>query len=170
MKVLGVIIAGGKSSRMLGREKAFLKLANVPLIERVSSRIRFQVHAIAINANGDVSRFASLGVPVIQDAVALHSPLAGIHAAISYGASHGYDSVLTVPSDTPLLPLDLVERLEEECCGGGQQQPHPLSHWLVVHGACASAGWFHPAGWDGQGAGFRAQGCHGRGGMVCLSA
>ncbi len=133
MRVLGVIIAGGKSTRMQGREKAFLKLANVPMIERVHSRIRFQVLDVVINANGDVSRFANLGLPVIGDRLTLHSPLAGIHAALHYGREMGYDSVLTVPSDTPLLPLDLVERLEEEGrrTGGAVAASNSRTHYLV---------------------------------------
>ena len=133
MKVLGVIIAGGKSTRMQGREKAFLKLANVPMIERVHSRIRFQVEDVAVNANGDVARFADLGLAVFGDRLTLHSPLSGIHAALQYGRNLGYDSVLTVPSDTPLLPLDLVERLEEEgrSTGGAVAASNSRTHYLV---------------------------------------
>jgi molybdenum cofactor guanylyltransferase len=132
-KVLGVIIAGGKSSRMQGREKAFLKLANVPMIERVQSRIHFQVQDVAINANGDVSRFSSLNLPIICDRIALHSPLAGIHAALHYGREEGYDAVLTVPSDTPLLPLDLVERLEDEgrSTGAAVAVSNSRAHYLI---------------------------------------
>lgn len=115
MKILGAIIAGGKSSRMGGREKAFLDLGGVPLVERVYSRIRFQVHSVVINANGDASRFERLGLPVIPDTRAdVQSPLAGLHAALTYGAGGNFDAVLTVPSDAPFLPLDLVDRLEDE--------------------------------------------------------
>jgi molybdenum cofactor guanylyltransferase len=132
-RTLGVIIAGGKSTRMQGREKAFLKLASVPLIERVYSRIRFQVDDVVINANGDTSRFGNLNLPIISDSLPLHSPLAGIHAALHYGQSRGYHSVLTVPSDTPLLPFDLVERLEEEgrSTGGAVAVSNSRTHYLV---------------------------------------
>lgn len=117
MKILGAIIAGGNSTRMGGREKAFLELDGVTLIERVSSRIGFQVDDLVINANGDPTRFAALDHVVIADRLDdVRTPLAGLHAALSFGADDGYDAVLTVPSDSPLLPLDLVERLKE----GGQ--------------------------------------------------
>jgi molybdenum cofactor guanylyltransferase len=115
MKILGAIIAGGRSSRMGGREKAFLDLGGVPLLERVWSRIRFQVHDVIINANGDGSRFARFGLPVIADTVhTVQTPLAGLHAALTYAVTENFDAVLTVPTDSPFLPLDLVDRLEEE--------------------------------------------------------
>ncbi len=114
MKILGVIIAGGQSSRMGGREKAFIELTGATLLERVYSRIRFQVDDVVINANGDASRFAAFDLTVIGDQHAgLATPLAGLHAALAHGQSHGFDAVLTVPSDSPFLPLDLVKRLEE---------------------------------------------------------
>jgi molybdenum cofactor guanylyltransferase len=120
MRILGVVIAGGLSTRMGGKEKAFLTLGHATLIERVISRIRFQVHDIIINANGDAGRFVNFGVKVIPDTVAdIQTPLAGLHAAIAYGQKAAFDAVLTVPSDAPFLPLDLVQRLEEEGRGTG---------------------------------------------------
>ncbi len=114
MNILGAIIAGGNSTRM-GQEKAFIELRGVPLIDRVFSRIRFQVHSTVINANGDPLRFAHFGLPVVHDLITtIRSPLAGLHAVMSYAVRHRFDAVLTVPSDTPFLPLDLVDRLEEE--------------------------------------------------------
>jgi molybdenum cofactor guanylyltransferase len=114
MRILGVIIAGGQSSRMGGREKAFVELNGATLLERVYSRIRFQVDDVVINANGDASRFSAFDLTVIGDQhVGLGTPLVGLHAALAHGQSHGFDAVLTVPSDSPFLPLDLVKRLEE---------------------------------------------------------
>jgi molybdenum cofactor guanylyltransferase len=113
MRVLGAVIAGGQSRRMGGQEKAFLMLDGVSLIERVVSRIAFQVDAVVINANGDSSRFHVLGHDVIPDKLKTGTPLAGLHAALAQGAVGGFDAVLTVPTDTPFLPLDLVVRLAE---------------------------------------------------------
>lgn len=113
MRVLGVIVAGGQSRRMAGEEKSFARLDGVTLLERVVSRIAFQVETVALNANGDPARFASFGCPVIPDVVATGTPLAGLDAALGHGAANGFDAVLTVPSDTPFLPLDLVARLAE---------------------------------------------------------
>lgn len=134
MKILGAIIAGGRSSRMGGREKAFLELDGVALIERVSSRIGFQVHEVVINANGDPSRFARLECVVIADLLEdVTTPLAGLHAALAFGADDGFDAVLTVPSDCPLLPLDLVERLKPagDVTGAAHARSGGQDHFLT---------------------------------------
>jgi molybdenum cofactor guanylyltransferase len=112
MKILGAVIAGGKSTRMEGREKSFLMLDGATLLERTLSRLRFQVDDVIINANGDASRFAATGVTVVEDVLTdVGTPLAGLQAALYYGANHGFEAVVTVPSDAPFLPLDLVQRL-----------------------------------------------------------
>jgi molybdopterin-guanine dinucleotide biosynthesis protein A len=112
MKILGAIIAGGTSSRM-GQEKALLDIDGVPLIERVASRLRFQVDGLVINANGDPNRFIALGPIVADELKDIGTPLAGIHAVLRYAQADGFKAVVTVPSDTPFLPLDLVQRLAE---------------------------------------------------------
>lgn len=112
MKVLGAIVAGGQSTRMGGREKSFVALDGATLLERTLSRLRFQVDDVIINANGDASRFAAHGVTVVEDLLThVGTPLAGLQAALYHGANHGFEAVVTVPSDAPFLPLDLVERL-----------------------------------------------------------
>jgi molybdopterin-guanine dinucleotide biosynthesis protein A len=130
MRVLGAIIAGGHSSRMGGEEKAFISLAGIALLSRVMSRIGFQVDEMVINANGNASRFTAFGKNIIADELLnLTTPLAGLHAALSFAQANNFDAVLTVPSDTPFLPLDLVSRLSEAgqhtgaaiATSGGQQ-------------------------------------------------
>ena len=112
MKIFGCIIAGGTSSRM-GREKALVQLGGHPLITHVANRLGQQVEALGINANGDATRFSFLGLPVFPDQLATgDTPLAGLHAALHYANNAGFDAVLSVPSDTPFLPLDLRLRLE----------------------------------------------------------
>ncbi|WP_373502495.1 molybdenum cofactor guanylyltransferase [Aestuariivirga sp.] len=114
MKIAGVIVAGGRSSRM-GFEKAFALLKGRTILSHVSSRIATQVTALVINANGDASRFKELGFTVIPDRLTdIDTPLAGIHAAIAFAREHGFDAALTVPSDTPFMPRDLVPRLQAE--------------------------------------------------------
>jgi molybdenum cofactor guanylyltransferase len=134
MKILGAIIAGGHSTRMGGREKSFIELDGVTLIERVSSRIAFQVDDVVINAKGDPSRFAKLDHVVITDLIdEVGTPLAGLHAALSFAADDGYDAVLTVPSDSPLLPLDLVSRLKlaGEITGAAHARSGGQDHYLT---------------------------------------
>lgn len=114
MKIVGVIIAGGKSTRMAGREKALLPLCGKPVISHIIERLRPQVEELAINANGDAERFAAFGLPFVPDASQdVGTPLAGLEAALLWAKAKGAKLVLTVPSDTPLLPVDLVDKLAQ---------------------------------------------------------
>ncbi|MEO9168496.1 MAG: molybdenum cofactor guanylyltransferase [Aestuariivirga sp.] len=107
MKVLGAIIAGGKSSRM-GQDKAFIEWRGKNLLTHVIERLSPQVDVLIINSNADPARFA---LPVMADQIETGTPVAGLHAALTYASEHGFDAVLTSPCDTPLLPLDLRARL-----------------------------------------------------------
>lgn len=113
MRVLGAIIAGGQSRRMGGQEKAFITLGGITLMERVISRIAPQVEEVVINANGEAARFARFGQRVVADVLDTGTPLAGLHAVLCLGQREGFDAVLTVPSDSPFLPLNLVARLAD---------------------------------------------------------
>ncbi|MEZ5922874.1 MAG: molybdenum cofactor guanylyltransferase MobA [Hyphomicrobiaceae bacterium] len=120
---LGLILAGGRSERMGGREKAMLSLGGRPMIAHVVERLERQVERIVINANGDPVRFQGFGLPVIADTVqGFAGPLAGLLAGLSYslGAAGGAP-VVTVAADTPFFPLDLVGRLADEQAGDGSR-------------------------------------------------
>jgi molybdopterin-guanine dinucleotide biosynthesis protein A len=115
MKPLGVILAGGRSMRMGGQDKAMLLLAGRPMIAHVADRLAPQVERSVINANGDPSRFAGLGLPVIADTIEGYAgPLAGVLAGLTYSleAAGGRD-IVTVPADTPFFPSSLVDVLLE---------------------------------------------------------
>jgi molybdenum cofactor guanylyltransferase len=110
MRIFGVILAGGQARRMGGADKAFLSLAGSPLIRHALDRFQPQVEAVAISANGDVSRFARFGQAVLPDAVML-GPLSGILSGLDWAAAQGADAVVSVPVDAPFLPGDLVPQL-----------------------------------------------------------
>jgi molybdopterin-guanine dinucleotide biosynthesis protein A len=112
MKILGTIIAGGQSSRMGGLEKAFIDFGGRHLIAHIVDALRKQTDRVVINANGDLARFEDLGCDVIGDPPEFNAtPLAGVAAALKFAAMHGFDAVITVPSDTPFLPSDLMTKL-----------------------------------------------------------
>ncbi len=114
MKILGSIIAGGRSSRMEDREKAFLKLAGKSILDLVIGRLEPQVDQLIINANGDPSRFSEFDLAVHPDLIAtLKTPLAGLHASLALAKENGSDILITTPSDTPFLPIDMAVRLIE---------------------------------------------------------
>lgn len=111
MTIVGIILAGGQGRRM-GREKALVPLLGVPLIARVLERLAPQVQAVAISANGDPARFG-FGLPVLPDRPGETGlgPLAGIRAGLDWAAGLGAEALVSVATDTPFLPEDLVERL-----------------------------------------------------------
>ena len=114
MKVVGVLLAGGQSRRMGGGDKALRLLGGIPLLERVIERLRPQVETLVLNANGNPSRFARFGLPVMADSVpGFAGPLAGVLAGLDWTASHRPDCpyLVSVATDAPFLPADLVERL-----------------------------------------------------------
>jgi molybdopterin-guanine dinucleotide biosynthesis protein A len=123
MQPLGVILAGGQATRMGGGDKGLLALGGIPLLQRAIDRLRPQVAEIALNANGDPSRFAGYGLPVVPDSIdGFPGPLAGVLAGLDWAAEHGAYSIVTVAADTPFFPTDLVARLLDKAQG----MEHPL--------------------------------------------
>ena len=111
-RILGAILAGGLSSRM-GREKAFVELDGKPILSHAIGRLAPQVDDLILNANGDPARFAPFGLQVVADGRDDSAgPLAGLAAVLSHARERGFALVVTMPSDAPFCPPDLVERLE----------------------------------------------------------
>ena len=136
-KIVGVLLAGGLARRMGGGDKPLRLLAGRPLLDHVIDRLRPQVSAMVLNANGDPVRFASYGLPVVADSIPdFAGPLAGILAGLDWAAVHRPDCpmVVSVATDAPFLPSDLVSRLVEavECenadlaCAASGGQAHPV--------------------------------------------
>lgn len=115
-RIVGVVLAGGRSSRMGGGDKTLRELGGRPMLAHVLARLEPQVTDIVINANGDLSEFAAFGWPVVGDSLPdFQGPLAGIEAGLAWAAANCPDAamVVTVPGDTPFIPGDLVGRLCE---------------------------------------------------------
>jgi molybdenum cofactor guanylyltransferase len=103
-----VILAGGRASRLGGGDKGLLPLDDGKTVLG-SILHRLGTRRIAINANGDPARFARFGLPVLPDPIeGQPGPLAGVLAAMKWAET---DYVVTVPSDAPFLPRDLIEQL-----------------------------------------------------------
>jgi molybdopterin-guanine dinucleotide biosynthesis protein A len=97
---------------MGGGDKPLVALGGRPLLSHILYRLAPQAGAVAINANGDAVGYRPFGLPILADSVAGNpGPLAGILAALDWAAAAGFTRVLTVPGDTPFLPLDLAARL-----------------------------------------------------------
>lgn len=129
---LGVILAGGLATRMGGGDKMLLPLGQGTLLDHVLARLAPQVADVALNANGDPARLASLELPVIADSIEGHAgPLAGVLAGLDWAAARGGDSIVTVAGDTPFFPCDLVPRLLLAAEG----MAHPLALAASPRGA-----------------------------------
>jgi molybdopterin-guanine dinucleotide biosynthesis protein A len=110
----GVVLAGGLSRRMGGGDKGLLDIGGETMLGRVVRRLRPQVGRLILNANGDAGRFVSLRLAVVEDIIAGHAgPLAGVLAGMRWSLLHAPDvcHIVTVSSDVPFLPTDLVVRL-----------------------------------------------------------
>ncbi len=120
MNVVGLLLCGGQSRRMGGGDKALRLLGGIPLLDRVIERLRPQVDALVLNANGDPGRF----------------PLAGVLAGLDWAASLRPDCpyIVSVATDAPFLPTDLVTRLADGldaahadlACAASGGRAHPV--------------------------------------------
>lgn len=107
--ITGLILAGGRGSRMGGVDKGLQNHRGVPLALHVLLRLQPQVGELMINANRNLGAYESFGVPVWPDALPdFAGPLSGFLAGLEHCTTPW---MLTVPCDTPNFPLDLVERL-----------------------------------------------------------
>jgi molybdopterin-guanine dinucleotide biosynthesis protein A len=132
----GLVLAGGLARRMGGGDKAMIRIGGETILERALARVAPQCAGMLINANGDPTRFARFGLPVVADDVSgFAGPLAGILAGLDWLAANApaIAWLASVPGDCPFLPRDLVARLHAARAAAGV----PL--------ACAKSGdWRHP--------------------------
>jgi molybdenum cofactor guanylyltransferase len=109
--ITGVILAGGRGSRMGGVDKGLQNFRGMPMALYTLLRLQPQVGELMINANRNLSAYESMGVPVWPDALSDYAgPLAGFLAGLEQCET---SYLVTVPCDTPLFPQDLVARLAE---------------------------------------------------------
>lgn len=122
LRVLGVILAGGRGERLGGRVKALEMLGNTRLIDHVIARARPQADGLLVSANDplpglpdDVAVLADAHGALPLDASARNGPLSGIMAALFHAGAHGFERILTFAGDTPFVPRNLGVQLR----GGG---------------------------------------------------
>jgi molybdenum cofactor guanylyltransferase len=141
--ILGFMLAGGLSMRMGGGDKCLRLLGGKTLLARIVERLGPQVTRLALNANGDPKRFAEYSLAVVPDSVTgFVGPLAGVLAGLDWAADNmpGCQFVVTVPTDAPFLPFDLVARLAASIRAGADMatasssgQTHPVVGMWPVH-------------------------------------
>ncbi len=122
---------------MGGGDKCLRTIGGRTILEHVIERVRPQTERLLINANGDPARFERFGVPVVADAVeGFVGPLAGVLTGMTWARAHAPDAadIVTVPTDGPFVPRDLVARLVAARAAAGAElaaatsggQVHPV--------------------------------------------
>ena len=107
--ITGLILAGGRGSRMGGVDKGLQNHRGMPLAMHALMRLAPQVGHLMVNANRNLGAYEAFGVPLWPDALPDYpGPLAGFLAGLEQ-CETGY--LVTVPCDTPDFPADLVARL-----------------------------------------------------------
>lgn len=139
--ITGLILAGGRGSRMGHVDKGLQTFRGQPMAAHVLARLAPQVASVAINANQNLDTYAALGAPVWpDDLTGFEGPLAGLETGLRRCTT---PLLVTAPCDSPFLPTDLVARLasalmnedadlalaeteEADDSGALRIQPHPV--------------------------------------------
>ncbi len=141
--MIGIVLAGGAASRIGGGDKGDRLVAGRTILDHVVTTLRAQCADIVINASGDAARFAPYGATVVADDLpGRPGPLAGVLAGLDWVARERPDTpfAITVPTDAPFLPGDLVARLDEAraatgapiaCARSGGRAHHVVALWSV---------------------------------------
>jgi molybdopterin-guanine dinucleotide biosynthesis protein A len=135
-QITGLVLAGGRGSRMGGVDKGLQSFRGVPMVLHVIMRLRPQVGACIVNANQNIAAYEGFGFPVMPDRLGgFEGPLAGLQVGLSHCAT---DYLVTAPCDSPFLPPDLVSRLAAALAAAdaelalavtdeqGRRQPQPV--------------------------------------------
>lgn len=125
----GVILAGGKSRRMGGQDKALQPLAGEPMLQRVIDRVRPQVDRVLLSVESKSSGLEDFGLEQVADPQpGSCGPLGGLLAAMRWLESSGsWTWLLLVPCDAPFLPIDLAVKLQD--CAHSEQAPGAVISW-----------------------------------------
>ena len=109
--VTGLILAGGRGTRMGGVDKGLQNFNGMPMALHTMMRLQMQVGHVIINANRNLAAYESFGASVWPDVLSDYAgPLAGFLTGLERCET---PYLVTVPCDTPLFPLDLVARLAQ---------------------------------------------------------
>ncbi|NBX55942.1 MAG: molybdenum cofactor guanylyltransferase MobA [Betaproteobacteria bacterium] len=114
-EITGLVLAGGRGSRMGGVDKGLQNFQGMPLALHALMRLAPQVGETMLNANRNLSAYEAFGAPVWPDTLSDHAgPLAGFLTGLERCET---PYLLTVPCDTPWFPTDLAKRLAKALNG-----------------------------------------------------
>ncbi|MGX5029003.1 molybdenum cofactor guanylyltransferase MobA [Enterobacter asburiae] len=111
-EIIGVVLAGGRATRMGGEDKGLQLLKGKPLWQHVADTLVDQVSAMALSANRHIDIYQRSGFPVYQDNLADYpGPLAGMLSVMQQSQGEWF---LFCSCDTPFIPTSLVERMVQQ--------------------------------------------------------
>lgn len=124
--ITGVILAGGKSSRM-GKNKSLLRIGNQTIIERISDLMKSIFSEVIIITNSP-DEYKFLNIPIFEDIYKWKGPLAGIHSALVHSTT---EKIFVLSCDVPLMSKEMIEYIIEYksdkpiifCEAAGYHQP-----------------------------------------------
>jgi molybdopterin-guanine dinucleotide biosynthesis protein A len=106
-KITGVILAGGKNSRM-GSDKGLLDVGGKKIIERIIEELKQAVEEIIIISNGD--KYDYLGYKIYSDIIKDCGPMGGIHTALTYSIT---ERNLIISCDMPFVSKNILKAIIE---------------------------------------------------------
>ena len=109
--VTGIVLCGGKGSRLDGRDKPLIELGSKTIIEHILDRLALQCDRILLSCTRNVALYETLNHEVVVDLDLEEGPLGGLNAALQ---SVTTEWVLTVPGDAPFVPQNLTTLLEKD--------------------------------------------------------
>lgn len=125
MTITGLILAGGRGSRMGHVDKGLAPFRGRPLIEHVIDRLKPQVQVLLINANRNLSVYERYGIEVIADEIPdFAGPLAGFERGLAHCNTAW---LMTTPCDSPFFPTDLVARLHAAAAAAQVDIAYPIT-------------------------------------------
>lgn len=115
-KPAGVILAGGRSSRMGFARKALLELNGESLLAHVSTRLQGQIDPLLLSCESETADFDDSGLLRVPDLLpGYQGPLMGLYSALQYLSERGHSNGLILcPCDAPFIPETLVATLLNE--------------------------------------------------------
>jgi molybdopterin-guanine dinucleotide biosynthesis protein A len=135
--ITGLVLAGGRGSRMGGVDKGLQNHMGAPLAMHALMRLGPQVGQLMVNANRNLGAYEAFGAPVWPDANPDYAgPLSGFLAGLEHCDT---PYLVTVPCDSPLFPLDLVQRLaaalveQESLIRFTQSGQRKIDKWTAQH-------------------------------------
>jgi len=106
-EVTGIILAGGRSSRM-GKDKGLCSFRDKPLVSYAVDTLKPLCGEMMISANHFPEKYAAFGLPVVPDEIQNIGPMGGLHACLKRSKTQHN---LVISCDTPFVSTDVFRLL-----------------------------------------------------------